>query len=105
MVIELDRVQTRNGWAPFYARMISLASTPQVRVEGSGPQDNENHLQSRSTNSVVMADPEIPGVAQVGFTGNPAEVPAGTRLVWKTEPLVMQIEARPPQLNTSVTMH
>ena len=27
VIIELDRVQTRNGWEPFYARLVSVAST------------------------------------------------------------------------------
>ncbi len=91
VIIELDRVRTRDGWAPFYARMVSVASINQASAENAGPQRN--------------ADPEIPGVAKISFTGKSAELAAGTQMVWRTEPLVMPAEAHAPQLNTSMDMH
>jgi hypothetical protein len=88
VVVELDRVQTRSGWAPFYAHLISLAASTQARTEDP-----------------TLPDPEIPGVARITFASKSAELPAGTQMIWKTESLRAHTEARAPQLNTSLDMH
>ncbi len=84
VVVELDRVQTRRGWASFYARLVSIASTTQANP--------------------AKSDPEIPGVAKLNFVGKSAELATGTQMVWKTEQLIAPTDAHAPQLNTSVAM-
>jgi tetratricopeptide (TPR) repeat protein len=81
VVIELDRVMTRQGWLPFYARLISAAGAD-ARLE----------------------DPEIPGVATVALPAKTGELAAGTRMTWKTEALPVPAETQTPQLSTSVSM-
>ena len=86
VIVELDRVQTRNGWAPFYARLVSVAST-----QAAG----RKHAGSRK-----KSDPEIPGVAKIVFATRSAELAAGTRMLWRTwrtEPLAVT----PTRLNRS----
>jgi tetratricopeptide (TPR) repeat protein len=82
VVIELDRVQTRNGWEPFYARLVSVAST-EAGVSSGG--------------SSKKSDPEIPGVAKIVFATRSAELAAGTRMLWQTEPLAVVPDAAQPQ--------
>jgi tetratricopeptide (TPR) repeat protein len=91
LIIELDRVQTRNGWEPFYARLVSVASTQAV-VESS-------------VSSSKNFNPEIPGVAKIGFASRSAELAAGTRMLWRTEPLAAAPEAAQPQLSTGMSIH
>ncbi|MDQ2843387.1 MAG: hypothetical protein M3Y72_20575 [Acidobacteriota bacterium] len=101
VIIELDRVKTRSGWAPFYAHLVSVEPvSAQVIIEGAAPQ--KAGLGRRLDNQGVLADPEIPGVATIHFDGRSAELAAGTTMVWKTESLVAPAEAGPPQLNTSM---
>ncbi len=88
VTIELDRVRTRDGWVPFYARLISPATANSARAEGKN-----------------AADPEIPGVARIKVSGTPAELPAGMQMIWKTESLVKPVEASAPQLNTAVSLY
>jgi hypothetical protein len=90
VVIQLDRVQTTLGWAPFYAQLISLGPTIQA------------HIPRRAEPSSL----EVPGVATISFASETAELPAETQLVWKTEPLVATPKETPvPQLNTSMGLH
>jgi tetratricopeptide (TPR) repeat protein len=86
LMIELDRVQTRNGWEPFYARLVSVASTQAV------PESS-------------VSNPEIPGVAKIVFATRSAELAAGTRLLWRTEPLTATPDAVQPRLSTGMSMH
>ncbi len=91
MIIELDRVQTRNGWEPFYARLVSVASN-QAGFQGSG-------------GSSKKGDPEIPGVAKIVFANGSAELAAGTRMLWQTEPLAVAPDVAQPQLSTGMGIH
>ena len=91
VVIELDRVRMAGNWVPFYARLVSLVSIPQVRVENT-----------ESQKKAALADPEIPGVTKVYFANEASEMADGARMVWKTESLVAPSTAGPPQLNTSM---
>jgi hypothetical protein len=91
VIVELDRVQTRHGWAPFYARLVSVAST-QAQVESSA-------------GSRKKSDPEIPGVAKIVFATRSAELAAGTRMLWRTEPLAVTPNSVQPQLGTEVGIH
>ena len=86
VTIELDRVETRNGWEPFYARLTSVASTA-AALQSSG-------LSTRKL------DPEIPGVAKVVFVTRSAELAPGTHMRWQTETLAVAPDAAQPQLNT-----
>ena|GEM_PF-3127107 len=95
VTIELDRVKTREGWAPFYAHIVSLAATAQAKAEGAGQESGER---------TTPADPEIPGVARIDFAGKSGELAAGTQMIWKTEPLAAPTEAHAPQLGTSMGM-
>ncbi len=105
VVIELDRVQTLSGWAPFYAHLVSLASNiPQARTDREDTRRGANPPARKSADSAMLADPEIPGVAKISFLSRSAELPAGTQMIWKTEPLLAPTDARAPQLNTSVEM-
>ncbi len=90
VIIELDRVQTRDGWEPFYARFVSV--TPQAGVQGTG-------------GSSKTVDPEIPGVAKIVFATRSAELAAGTRMLWQTEPLAIVPDAAQPQLSTGMGIH
>jgi hypothetical protein len=91
VIIELDRVQTRNGWEPFYARLVAVDST-QAGVQSNG-------------NSSKKSDPDIPGVAKIFFATRSAELAAGTRMLWQTEPLVVAPGAVQPQLSTGMGIH
>ena len=91
VIIELDRVQTRNGWEPFYARLVSVASN-QAGFQGSG-------------GSSKKGDPEIPGVAKIVFANGSAELAAGTRMLWQTEPLAVAPDVAQPQLSTGMGIH
>jgi tetratricopeptide (TPR) repeat protein len=91
VIVELDRVQTRHGWAPFYARLVSVAST-QAQVESSA-------------GSRKKSDPEIPGVAKIVFATRSAELAVGTRMLWRTEPLAVTPNSVQPQLGTEVGIH
>jgi len=91
VIIELDRVQTRHGWEPFYARLVSVASTQ------AGVQSNAGSLKK--------SNPEIPGVAKIVFATQSAELAAGTRMLWQTEPLVVAPDAVQPQLSTGMGIH
>jgi tetratricopeptide (TPR) repeat protein len=83
LVIQLDRVLTNFGWAPFYAQLTSLNAGGQAQIQQSAL--------------------EIPGVAAIAFNAQTAGLPAGTQLVWRTEPLsVAPKNAQTPQLNTSM---
>jgi hypothetical protein len=90
-MIELDRVQTRNGWAPFYARLVSVASTQAVLESSAG--------------KAKTATPEIPGVAKIVFATQSAELAAGTRMLWRTESLTATPDAAQPRLSTGMSMH
>jgi hypothetical protein len=91
VILELDRVQTRNGWEPFYARLVSVASTQAV-VE-------------RSVSSSKNFNPEIPGVAKIIFATRSAELAAGTLMLWRTEPLAATPDATQPQMSTGMSIH
>ncbi len=91
VIIELDRVQTRNGWEPFYARLVSVASA-QAEVQSSG-------------GSSKKFNPEIPGVAKIMFATRSAELAAGTRMLWRTAPLAAAPNAVQPQLSTGIGIH
>lgn len=91
VIIELDRVQTRNGWEPFYARLVSVATT-QAQVESSAGSEKKSN-------------PEIPGVAKIVFATRSAELAAGTRMLWHTEPLVVAPDAVQPQLSIGMGIH
>jgi tetratricopeptide (TPR) repeat protein len=98
VVIELDRVQTRTGWAPFYARMVALPSTAQNGAESPAP--------SIAGDRTPLADPEIPGVAKIMFAGGSTGLAIGTRMTWRTESAELAPSgSRPPQLKTSVGMN
>ena len=101
VVIELDRVQTRNGWAPFYARMVSFPSAPQAGVKSIVPSLSG----AKFGDSTVLSEPEIPGVTRVTFASGSAGLAAGTRMIWRTELAEPTTESRPPQLKTSVGMN
>ena len=88
MTIELDRVRTQDGWAPFYARLIS------PRPANNAPREGQD-----------TTEPEIPGVARINVAGTPAELPAGMQMIWKTESLAKPVDASAPQLNTAVSLH
>ncbi len=91
MVIQLDRVQTRLGWAPFYAQALSLGSAAQA------------HIQTQDNDRAQLGELEVPGVAIIGFASQAAELPPGTQMLWKIEPLVSAPKDAPvPQLNTSM---
>lgn len=96
VVVELDRIRTKDGWAPFYARLIALNGTPRAegvrasRVDISKP--------------ASMPDPEIPGVAKIELSGEHAELSPGTQMTWRTEPLTAPVETRAPQLSTPIGM-
>jgi hypothetical protein len=83
-------VQTRNGWAPFYARLLSVASA-QAAVQNAG--------------SAKKSDPEIPGVAKIVFADRSGELAAGARMLWQTEPVTAATEASQPQLSTGMGIH
>jgi hypothetical protein len=101
VVIELDRVQTRNGWAPFYARMVSFSSASQASVKSIVPSLNGAEFGDRT----VLSEPEIPGVTRITFASGSAGLAAGTRMIWRTELAEPTTESRPPQLKTSVSMN
>jgi tetratricopeptide (TPR) repeat protein len=82
-VIELDKIQTHSGWAPFYARLVSAAGAVPI------------------SSASEFAEPVIPGVAKINLAG---EMAAGTRLIWKTELLAAPKDAGSPQLGTSMEM-
>jgi len=83
VVIQIDRVLAKFGWTPFYAQLRSFEPSGQAEIQPGAF--------------------EIPGVASVAFTTQTAGLPAGTRLVWRTEPLFVAPEgAQTPQLNTSM---
>lgn len=99
VVIELDRVETRNGWAPFYAHLVAM--TPDRRAPVSGA----NAAGRMPPGDGDEPDVDVPGVGRLQFAAGSAEAPAGTRMVWKTEALPASGETRAPQLNTAVAMH
>jgi len=103
VVIELDRVETRKGWAPFYAHLVSLAENVQARITGTQASANAVSAGRKFyADNLAMPDPEVPGVAVLEFTSGSSELPAGTRMIWKTERLATATESRAPQLETAV---
>lgn len=106
IIVEFDRIQMKSGWAPFYARLVSVSGSSQItaeilearKVPDAGPLDPRS--------SIVAADPEIPGVAKIDLPHGPvAELPAGTKMAWKTESLGMPIQMRQPELSTPISIH
>ncbi len=87
VMLQLDRVQTSSGdWAPFYAQLLRL-STSQAQVRPPTHAD-------------------VPGVATIDLGATVTELPAGTQMVWKTEPLsVAPKDASVPQLGTAMSVH
>ncbi len=92
IIIEFDRVQTRNGWVPFYARMVSPSPT--------SPGASSVSVISSSADHAKLSDPEVPGVAKIDLASGNSILAAGTQMTWKTELLAASPESRPPQLNT-----
>jgi len=92
VMVEFDRIQTRGGWAPFYARLVSVAGAAPISAQ----------VQKRTARE--FAEPDIPGVAKIGLVSESAELAAGTRMIWKTELLAAPKEAGSPQLGTSMEM-
>jgi tetratricopeptide (TPR) repeat protein len=101
VIIELDRVQTRTGWSPFYARLVSLSPASQLGVETAPSRpfdaDTGNHL--------GLTDPQIPGVAKVKFANGSTGLAGGTQMTWKTELPEAPTGSRAPQLKTSVSIN
>lgn len=98
VVIELDRINTQRGWAPFYAQLISLDAAGQTHIQNAGAKAQAHH-----DDDPDLTDFEIPGVATIRFNTRAEELPAGTQMVWRTEPLfVAPKEAPIPQMNTSM---
>ncbi|HZU24890.1 MAG TPA: hypothetical protein VFA04_05180 [Bryobacteraceae bacterium] len=81
VLLELDRVQTTAGWAPFYAQLATAPAGVQPTI------------------------PAIPGVAELHFDSKSARLEAGATMVWKTETLSAPLEAHAPQLSTTISMH
>lgn len=94
VVLELDRIQTRQGWAPFYGRMVSLNPAAQVRFDAGGSDESAG------------LNPNVPGVVTLRFNNGSAGLATGTQMVWKTEALHAPVpESHAPQLGTTVFSH
>jgi hypothetical protein len=111
VVIEFDRIQTHLGPAPFYARLVNLLpadaaglSHPLSLVtDPRGGQLVRGFVSRSSAERTELADPDVPGVAKIDL-GEAAALPAGLRMVWKTEVLAAPSNIRPPEIKTTVSM-
>jgi hypothetical protein len=104
LVLELDRVLTQRGWAPFYAQLVKLGSN-QAHIEDDG-QGPEQGLTLRSELATELIQPEVPGVATVVLSSSDTELPAGTQMIWKTESLQPAPKHMPdPRLGTTISVH
>ena len=104
IVIEFDRVKTERGWAPFYARLVSLTPATQARIEDTDAKKESLPVNRHDKDGALLPDPHIPGVAILDLTSPSVQLAIGTKMVWKTEPLVAPVSAGQPQLNTSVSL-
>ena len=85
LVIQLDRVETLHGWAPFYARLVTLVSSNQVRINAI---ETTAQLAAAETDGgEQLPRPEVPGVAVLTLETKDTVLRAGTLMLWKTEPL------------------
>ncbi len=88
LILELSRIQTHHGWAPFYAKLVKFESAGAYQVQ-----------------SDPSARPEVPGLARMMFTPGAAAINPGTQMLWKTEPLLNSpIRSADPKLGTSVSL-
>ena len=62
VIVELDRVQTRLGWAPFYARLTSLGPTSQARIQVTQRAGQMHQTLQGSDDEIGLADLEVPDV-------------------------------------------
>jgi len=81
--IEIDRVDTVEGWMPTYARLVSV-DAPAVIL------NQHDYLKPRAPS----ADIPTPGVAIIKLT-SAREIHAGTAMVWLTEALTPRISFLP----------
>ncbi len=77
--IEIDRINTVNGWKPFYGRLLSIGGNA-INLK------QEMHSTTVQPNGSVTSLVQIPGVAVIKATSG-EEISAGTGMVWTTEPL------------------
>ena len=99
-MIQLDRVHTQRGWAPFYAKLVKLDAASQAQIQPQNPEQVRLALLQSDPNA-EFPEPEVPGVATVIFQRSKGELPAGTKMVWKLELLQINSKDTPiPQLST-----
>ncbi len=97
MVIQFDRVLTKDGWRPFYARLLSLEPTNKMTIE-TGPYVSSSMLPEDADSFNL----DVPGVATIRLNSQASALTPGIRMVWKTEPLLnRRSEGRLPQMSTS----
>lgn len=99
VTIEFDRIQTRDGWMQFYARLTAFEGVP-------GARNTKGHPLFEAapdvSGSPEMIDPEIPGIATIYLPAASAQIPAGTSMTWKTETLIPTPDRTPPTLDTHI---
>jgi tetratricopeptide (TPR) repeat protein len=96
LILQLDRVQTSIGWQPFYAQLLKI-TTGKIEI---------SETPIPTTGKDELKEPEVPGVAQINLEAGQSELPAGTQMLWRIEPLqATQRSLGMPQLNTSMAMH
>jgi hypothetical protein len=81
--IEIDRVNTVNGWMPIYARLRSIDAPAVISRQ-------EDYLKPNIPTRFPTTDIPTPGVAIIKLT-SASEIPAGTAMVWITEGLTPRI--------------
>jgi hypothetical protein len=89
VMVEFDRVQTRHGWMPFHAHLVSV--TPDNR-------------RGETADQATAAYPAVPGVAKV-FLPEAGPMEAGARMNWRTEVLGSDSLLRPPEMKTTIGLH
>ena len=97
ILLELDRVQTVSGWAPFYAELTKLKSAGQlcIRVTSAG---DATHLAEESNLQSGVQQMSVPGVAILSPSADDSELLPGTPMVWRTvSRLAAMDDEQPPQ--------
>lgn len=103
LVLELDRVLTERGWAPFYAQLMRLGSN-EARIQNYDRPERASLVASEL--DTTLTQPDVPGVATLVLASPEAKLSTGTQMVWRTEslqPVRQNVQA--PELSTSVGLH
>ncbi|HLH02512.1 MAG TPA: hypothetical protein VKX25_07070 [Bryobacteraceae bacterium] len=83
IVLELDRVQSLNGWTPFYAEPIRMDLPAGVQMV-TADEERAKELTSGFDPMAELPETEVPGVVKLHFADTNARVPAGAEMWWRT---------------------